>query len=188
MVGLAGVGFAWRQLKMTINADSKRAIMADKRQVYSKYHASLDDVFTAANILRTEHGPDRPKYLSELQMASVIMFNATSDVRLTAPADIASLARKVADTLSGAAWRAAQTGSDVDQDNAVYNGRQELYDLMRDDLGVPESRTDVVPAKALGDWESGLGDSGIDCHNRSGRPCRNRRHAAFRQDDQQVRR
>jgi hypothetical protein len=123
VVGLAGIVFAWRQSKMTISADDERAILADKRQIYSKYHASLDEVFTIANILRTEHGPDRPKYLSGLQAASVTMFNTTSDVRLAAPEGIANLARKVADTLSGAAWRAAQTGSDVDQDNAVYNGR-----------------------------------------------------------------
>ena len=148
---------------MTINADDERAVLADKRQIYSKYHASLDDVFTIANILRTEHGPDRPKYLSELQAASVTMFNATSDVRLTAPAGIASLARKVADTLSGAAGRAAQTGSDVDQDNAVYDGRQELYDLMRADLGVLESGTDIVPAKTLGEaQQSGKITNGAD--------------------------
>jgi len=67
------------------------------------------------------------------------------------PKDDQRVARKVADTLSGAAWKAAQTGSDVDQDNAVYNGRQELYGLMRADLGVPESDTDIVPAKTLGD-------------------------------------
>jgi hypothetical protein len=147
VVGLAGIIFAWRQSKMTIRADDERAELAEKRQIYSKYQASLDDVFTIANILRTEHGPDRPKYLSELQAANVVMFNATSDVRLTAPAGIASVARKVADTLSAAAWRAAQTGSDVDQDNAVYNGRQELYSVMRADLDVLESGTDVVPAK-----------------------------------------
>jgi len=147
VVGLAGIIFASRQSSKTINADDERAILADKRQIYSKYHASLDDVFTIADILRTEHGPDRPKYLSELQAANVAMFNATSDVRLTAPAGIAGLARKVADTLSGAASRAAQTGSDVDQDNAVYKGRQELYNLMRADLGVPESGADVVPAE-----------------------------------------
>jgi hypothetical protein len=147
VVGLAGISFAWRQSKMTISADDERATLADKRQIYSKYQATLDDVFTAANILRTEHGPDRPTYLSNLQVANVAMFNATSDVRLTAPAGIASRARSVADTLSKTAWRAAQTGSDVDQDNAVYKGRQDLYDLMRADLGVKESATDVVPAK-----------------------------------------
>jgi hypothetical protein len=147
VVALAGIIFAWRQSKMTITADDQRAVLADKRQIYSKYQATLDDVFTVANILRTEHGPDRPKYLSDLQTAGVAMFNATSDVRLTAPADIASQARTVADTLSKAAWRAAQTGSDVDQDNAVYKGRQELYSLMRTDLGVVESGMDLVPAK-----------------------------------------
>jgi len=147
VVGLAGIIFAWRQSKMTIRADDERVELADKRQIYSKYQASLDDVFTVANILRTEHGPDRPKYLSNLQGANVAMFNATSDVRLAAPAHIANKAREVADTLSKAAVRAAQTGADVDQDNAVYNGRQDLYRLMRADLGVPESGTDLVPAE-----------------------------------------
>jgi hypothetical protein len=147
IVGLAGIVFAWRQSKMIIRAEDQRAELAEKRQINSKYQASLDDVFTVANILRTEDGPDRPKYLSELQTANMAMFNATSDVRLTASAGIASLARKVADTLSATAWRAAQTGSDVDPGNAVYNGRQELYDLMHADLDVLESGADVVPAK-----------------------------------------
>jgi len=105
VVGLAGVIFGARQARRTIGAEDERAVLADKRQIYSKYHASLDDVFTIANILRTEHGPDRPKYLSELQSSSVVMFNATSDVRLTAPAGIASRARAVAETLSKATWR-----------------------------------------------------------------------------------
>jgi len=85
VVGLAGIIFGARQARRTIGAEDERAVLADKRQIYSKYHASLDDVFTIANILRTEHGPDRPKYLSELQSSSVVMFNGTSDVMLTAP-------------------------------------------------------------------------------------------------------
>jgi hypothetical protein len=146
VVGLAGIIFGAHQASRTIGAEDERAVLTDKRQIYSKYHASLDDVFTIANMLRTEDGPDRPKYLSELRSSSVVMFDATSDVLLTAPAGIASRAREVAETLSQAAWRAAKTGSDVDEDNAVYKGRQELYSLMRSDLSVLEPSTDVVPA------------------------------------------
>ena len=145
VVGLAGIIFAWRQSRMTIRADDQRAELAEKRQIYSKYQASLDDVFTIADILRNEHDQDRPKYLSRLQATTTAMYNATSDLRLVAPAGIASRAREVADTLGRTAWRAARTGSDVDQDNAVYNGRQELYGLMRVDLGVLEPGKDVVP-------------------------------------------
>lgn len=147
VVGLAGIIFAARQSNRTIHADDQRADRAEKRQIYAKYQATLDDIFTFANILRTEDGPDRPKYLSELQAACVAMYNATSDLRLIAPAVIADRARKVAETLNAAAWQAARTGSDVDQDNAVYKGRQQLYFEMRADLRVLESNTDVVPAK-----------------------------------------
>jgi hypothetical protein len=150
VVGLAGIAFAWLQSKMTTRADDQRAQLADKRDIYSKYQATLDDVFTVANILRTEHGPDRPKYLSDLHAANAAMFNATSDVRLSAPAGIASRARSVADTLSNTAWVAAHNGTGVDPNNDVFNGRQELYSLMRADLGVKETGTDLMPAKTLG--------------------------------------
>jgi hypothetical protein len=99
-VGLAGIGATVWQFRRGIRADNQRAEVAEKRRIYGRYHASLDNVFALADSVRTASDPDMQRYLSELQDANIEMYSASSELTLVAPRDIAELARNVVRTLS----------------------------------------------------------------------------------------
>jgi hypothetical protein len=148
IVGLTGVIASIWTVRRTINADDTRTDKADKRRIYSAFHASLDDVFVAG--LRRDLSPVGKV---ELNNALTAMYKATSELRIIAPPSIGELANSVAQKSANNVVMASATSRDMDPENEIYRQRQELYTSMRADLGVEEGSSDLVRTSDTGENE-----------------------------------
>ncbi len=121
-------------LATSIHAEDRRVLQAEKQRVYSEFQGSLDDVFVAAlNLI------DRVTGKADLNSALTIMYRATAAVKLVAPERLGELAAATAQAVADETGT-ARAGTDAfDRDNKIYKNRQELYRLMREDLGVDTS-------------------------------------------------
>jgi phage I-like protein len=141
VVGLAGIIFASRQSGKTISAEDARIRLADKRRTYAAFQTSLDRVFAIAAPTTQRATVDM---LSDLDAALPAMYNSASELRLIAPPEVGNQARRVAITLAAQAEAAIRNQQVVDPNNMVYSMREQLYKLMRADLGEPESGRELL--------------------------------------------
>ena len=118
-------------LATSISAEDRRALQAEKRRVYSEFQGSLDDVFVVA-----VHLYDRATCEANLKSALAVMYRATAAVKLIAPEPLGELATTTAMAAAAETGTARVGTPEFDRDNKIYNDRQQLYQLMREDLGV----------------------------------------------------
>jgi hypothetical protein len=139
-------------LKLSINAERERARLADKRQVYARYMASLTDVIVAGSKLgdSVDVSPEEHKAMAvALADSEGPMIAAMSEVKLIAPDDLGRLADEVASKVSRAMGALEQ---DVNSDFVFAPLSERLLKAMRADLGetaptaVPESTPPKGPA------------------------------------------
>jgi hypothetical protein len=118
-------------LSTRINAENLRALQMEKQRVYSEFQGSMDDVFVVALRL---HGRDTGE--ADLSAALNVMYRATAAVKLIAPEPLGNLANETAQAMANETGT-TRVGTDIfDRDNKIFNNRQELYRLMRIDVGV----------------------------------------------------
>jgi hypothetical protein len=130
-------------LATSISAEDRRALQAEKRRVYSEFQGSLDDVFVAA-----VHLNDRITGKADLNSMLTVMYRVTAAVKLVAPERLGELTNATAQAVADETGT-ARVGTDVfDRDNKIYKNRQELYRLMREDLGVDTPRESEASAVA----------------------------------------
>jgi len=119
-----------QDLAIRLGAEDTRALRAEKQRVYSECRGSIDDLFVAADQLR-----NRTTGAVDLASALGAMYRATAAVKLIAPGPLGDLANTTARAMAETATANAAV---LDADNKVYNNRQSLYRLMREDLSVDE--------------------------------------------------
>jgi hypothetical protein len=106
VVGVGGTALgAWlngrtqtKTLRLSLDAENKRARLADKRRVYVSCIAAISEVFNA--ILKVSMFPDksggvRESLLSEYSAALASLLNATSELQLVGPESMIGLARDI---------------------------------------------------------------------------------------------
>ena len=143
VVGLAGIGVTVWQSSKSIGAEETRIKLNEKRRAYARFHASLDNVFATATLRTEESTPE--ERLSNFFSALPAMYNAASELRLIASPKVATQARNVAAKLAKEASAAIQTPREIDKNNEIYNMREQLYALMRADLGEPSGGGELLP-------------------------------------------
>lgn len=138
LVGLAGIGATLYQFFKNAADQDSRGRRDDRRRAYAALHASFDKVFGVATAAKLAT-QDRDERMANLNAVLPDMYNAVSELRLVAPPEIGTKARTVATQLGDRVVWSLHGRQALDEDNAVYNGREELYTLMRRDLGEPEA-------------------------------------------------
>lgn len=141
-VGVAGIGgtilAAWmtgkRQtanLKLNIDAENNRHRLAEKRRIYAKYQASLDNLIILITRLQVlGHGQRFKDSLADLGTGLGDMHSALSELSLIAPPQLGKIAEEMASAMTDSAER-------PDDPNDLPKIRKRLHEAMRADLGEP---------------------------------------------------
>jgi hypothetical protein len=127
-----------RNLQLSIGAENRRAMLADKRRTYASFHTSLDRIMILAGEQVPASKPEIDRHMSKLDKALTTMYSAASEVVLIAPVEIGALAHVTAREFGRGAKDALRPeGGGVDVDSAK---RERLYDLMRAELAELETQ------------------------------------------------
>jgi uncharacterized protein YbjT (DUF2867 family) len=133
VVGLAGIGGTLWSGKSSINAQDRRAELAQKRHIYGAYHAAINSYYillTSSEDLNIEPGSSR------LASAKTAIFNAGGEVSLIASANIDLLMGRIAELMFGYA-EALRKDRNAPLPDELNFMRGDLYRAMRVDLGEP---------------------------------------------------
>lgn len=148
----ASLDAASANLLASITAEDKRAERAVKQRAYAECHVSFLTMMTAVLRQRTERldslaNPDVEKAMAIVAEPRVAMYNSVSEVRLVAPVEIGNLAADIQadfltfieETRAGAPHPSGPP--------ALADMQEQLYNLMRADLGVSTPGPDVSPVQ-----------------------------------------
>jgi hypothetical protein len=113
-------------LRISNAAEEQRAIQAEKIRIYSAFQGAVDAVIAVAGQSEQQAG--------EFSQARLAMLKATAEVALVAPKKIGDLADKVARSVNSSIGPSG-VRSNVDPRNTIQRDREELYRIMRTDLG-----------------------------------------------------
>jgi hypothetical protein len=129
-----------KNLQLSINAENERARLAEKRRVYTAYMSAIGSYVLAERTLADarEKGLGKARVLelrSDLSRSMTVMLAALCEIRLIAPGNLTALAVSVVQQLT------------LSEDTSLRfpEFRDELYTVMRLDLGEPEHQAIEVP-------------------------------------------
>jgi hypothetical protein len=151
VVGLAGITATYlaatkariaqsNNLLLAISAENDRVRLTDKRHIYAGYMGAIGSYVAAERRLAAarnkDFGNERVSALrSELNQAMTVMLSTLGEIRLIAPENLAILAVNVVQKLT----------QGEDTSSIFPEFREELYKVMRADLGEPEHQRIEVP-------------------------------------------
>lgn len=129
-----------RNLQLSVDAENNRARLAEKRRIYAEYMCAISSYVSVERSLAAARNKSSAEDVisalrSELSNSMTIMLHALCRVRLIAPGPLSLLAGNVVADLA--------TTEDT---SLIYpQFRDELYKVMRCDLGEPEHQTIELP-------------------------------------------
>lgn len=135
VVGLAGIGASLLAARLTINAEDKRGYITEKRRIYAKFNAAIEDLWiTATSSEDFSAEPGRSHYNQAMKSLS----SSNYEVSLVASGKVSELSKELADAMINLAYKLRMGRSrrvppgfedEFDQKRGV------LIALMRVDLG-----------------------------------------------------
>lgn len=135
-VGVAGIGGTILVTRMNIQAERQRTIGADKRLIYARCLAGLDDLAVALEnpkLYKNQPATDRERAAAEdgLGASRLAAMHALDALLLIASREVGQLARQTLDGLWGNGAYGAPGLPKYDE------SREQLLGTMRADLGGP---------------------------------------------------
>jgi hypothetical protein len=116
----ANIEAAAENLRASNDAEDRRALRAEKMRVYSEFQGAIDNLLVEGGVSNT-------------RQAIAAVYGSAAAVTLIAPEDIGTLARYLA---REAGKLADPVSVGVARQDTISGNREELYELMRADLGM----------------------------------------------------